>query len=187
MSGLGKATMMLLSAEMEPRLFDLDWQLLADATLTLIAVIALFFFLSYFLFNPAREFMNKRQEKIKDELNEARKSQEEAAALKAQYEDKLKNIDKEAEGILSAARKKAIDNEASIVAKAKEEAHSIVERAGAEAEQEKLRVKDDVKKEMINVASAVAMKAVAGSMDISVQENLVDETLKEMGESTWLS
>lgn len=84
MSVLGKAGIMMLSAEMEPRLFDLDFQLLADATLTLIAVIALFFFLSYFLFNPAREFLNKRQERIKGELDEAKKNQEEAAALKAQ-------------------------------------------------------------------------------------------------------
>ena len=187
MSEMGKATYMLLAAQMEPRLFDLDFQLLADAVLTLIAVISLFFFLSYFLFNPARDFMNRRREKIKSELDEAKKSQEEAEALKAQYEDKLKNIDKEAESILSEARKKALDNEASIVAKAKQEAHSIVERAGIEAEQEKLRVKDDVKKEMINVASAVAKKAVGNSMDVNVQERLVDETLKEIGEGTWLS
>ena len=187
MSELGKATFMLLSDQMEPRLFDLDFQLLADAVLTLIAVIALFFFLSYFLFNPAREFMNRRREKIKSELDEAKKSQEEAAALKAQYEDKLKNIDREAEGILSEARKKALDNEAAIVAKAKEEAHSIVKRAGIEAEQEKLRVADEVKQEMVSIASLMASKVVAGRIDTSVQDALVDETLKEIGNDTWLS
>lgn len=187
MSGLGKVGYMMLNAEMEPRLFDLDFQLAADTLLTLIAVIALFFFLSYFLFNPAREFMNKRQERIKGELDDAKKNQEEAAALKAEYEEKIRAIDKEAEGILSAARKKALDNEASIVAKAKEEAHTIIDRANSEAEQEKLRVKDDVKKEMISVASAMAQKAVGDSMDVSVQERLVDETLKEIGDGTWLS
>ena len=180
---------MLLSAEGETmeRLFDLDFQLLADATLTLIAVIALFFFLSYFLFNPARDFLEKRQQKIKDELDDAKKNQDDAIALKAEYEEKLKEINKEAESILSEARKKAIDNEASIVAKAKEEAHAIVDRANAEAEQEKLRVKDDVKKEMISVASAMAEKAVGTSMDGSIQDRLVDETLKEIGDGTWLS
>ena len=40
---------------------------------------------------------------------------------------------------------------------------------------------------MIDVAAAVAKKAVGNSMDISVQERLVDETLKEIGEGTWLS
>ena len=73
------------------------------------------------------------------------------------------------------------------MAKAREEAHSIVERANAEAEQEKLRVKDDVKQEMINVASELAKKAVGDSMDITVQDRLVDETLKEIGDGTWLS
>ena len=62
-------TGLLLAANvMEDRLFNIDFQLLADATLTLIAVIALFFFASYFFFNPAREFLQKRQDKIKEEL-----------------------------------------------------------------------------------------------------------------------
>lgn len=187
MNELSNACFALLSEEMEPRLFDLDFQLLADGLLTLISVIILFFFLSYFLFNPAREFLKKRQEKIKTELDEAKQNQEEAAALKAEYEEKIKAVNKEAESILSAARKKALDNEAAIVAQAKEEAHSIVERANNEAEQEKLKVKDDVKKEMISVAAAMAKKAVADNMNVAVQDNLVDETLKEIGDSTWLS
>ena len=186
MSAIGNG-LMLLTEEMEPRLFDLDFQLLADATLTLIAVIALFFFLSYFFFNPARDFLQKRKERIAGELEEAKKNQEEAAALKAEYEAKIKEVNKEAEGILSEARKKALDNEADIVAKAREEAHSIVERANAEAEQEKLRVKDDVKKEMISVAGELAKKAVGDSMDGNIQDQLVEDTLKEIGDGTWLS
>ena len=43
------------------------------------------------------------------------------------------------------------------------------------------------KKEIINVASAVAKKAVGNSIDVNVQERLVDETLKEIGEGTGLS
>ena len=55
-------------ATMEPRLFDLDFQLFHDAALMIIAVVALFLIMSYFLFNPAREFLKKRQEKIRTEL-----------------------------------------------------------------------------------------------------------------------
>ena len=76
-------TAVLMTAdEMTPRLFDLDFQLLADAVLSIIAVFVLFLAMSYFLFNPAREFLKKRQDKIRNELEEARVSQEEAAALK---------------------------------------------------------------------------------------------------------
>ena len=114
-------------ATMEPRLFDLDFQLFHDAALMIIAVVALFLIMSYFLFNPAREFLQKRQEKIRTELEDAKNNQEEAHALKAEYESKLKDIDKEAESILADARKRALANENRIVAAAKEEAAKKVE------------------------------------------------------------
>ncbi len=44
-----------------------------------------------------------------------------------------------------------------------------------------------MKKEMISVASLMAGKVVSASIDASVQDQLIDETLKEMGEKTWLS
>ena len=172
---------------MEPRLFDLDLQLLADAGLMMISIFVLFLFASYFLFNPAREFLKKRQDKIRGELEGAAKDKEDAAALKAEYEDKLKNIDKEADEILSDARKRALANENKIVADAKEEAARIIERARVEAELEKQKAADDVKREMVVIASMMAGKMVRASIDTSIQESLVNETLKEIGESTWLS
>ncbi|MDE6815797.1 MAG: F0F1 ATP synthase subunit B [Lachnospiraceae bacterium] len=172
---------------MEPRLFDLDLQLLADAGLMMISIFVLFLFASYFLFNPAREFLKKRQDKIRGELEGAAKDKEDAAALKAEYEDKLKNIDKEADEILSDARKRALANENKIVAEAKEEAARIIERARVEAELEKQKAADDVKREMVVIASMMAGKVVRASIDTSIQESLVNETLKEIGESTWLS
>ena len=172
---------------MESRLFDLDLQLLADTGLMMISIFVLFLFASYFLFNPAREFLQKRQDKIRGELEGAAKDKEDAAALKAEYEDKLKNIDKEADEILSDARKRALANENKIVADAKEEAARIIERARVEAELEKQKAADDVKREMVVIASMMAGKVVRASIDTSIQESLVNETLKEIGESTWLS
>ena len=54
------------------RLFDLDWQLVADASLMIVAVFFLFLGMSYFLFNPARKMLNDRRDKIKNELESAR-------------------------------------------------------------------------------------------------------------------
>lgn len=169
------------------RLFDLDLQLLADSVLMIIAIFFLFLVMSYFLFNPARKVLNDRKEKIRGELEDAKDNQEIAQRLKAEYEEKLKNIDKEAESILSEARKKALANENKIVADAKEEAARIIERARVEAELEKQKMSDDIKKEIISIASVMAGKVVSASIDTTVQERLIDETLKEMGDSTWLN
>lgn len=174
-------------ATMEPRLFDLDFQLFHDAALMIIAVVALFLIMSYFLFNPAREFLQKRQEKIRAELEDAKNNQEESRALKAEYDEKLKNIDKEAESILADARKRALANENRIIAAAKEEAAVIIERAREEAKLEKQKMADEVKKEIVAVAALMAGKVVASSVDVTIQDSLIDETLKEIGDSTWLS
>ena len=180
--------MILLTAgETYERMFGIDWQLLSDATLTLIAVFVLFGVMSYFLFNPARKMLSDRQAKIKGELDEARTNMEEARRLREEYEAKLRDIDKEAEEILSDARKRALANENQIVAQAKEEAARIMERARKEAELEKQKVSDEVKTEIISIASLMAGKVVAASIDTKVQDQLVDETLKEMGRETWLS
>ncbi len=169
------------------RLFNLDMQLVADSCLTIIAVFVLFLIMSYFLFNPARKMLAARQDKIKNDLDAAVTDKEEAAKLKEEYEEKLRNVEKEAEIILSEARKKALANETKMIADAKEEAARIIERAHTEAELEKAKVADEVKTEMINIASIMAGKVVGASIDTTVQNSLVDETLKEIGESTWLS
>lgn len=169
------------------RVFDIDLQLLADSVLMMVAIFVLFLVASYFLFNPVRKMLEDRKNKIKDELKDAATAQEEARALREEYSQKLKDIDKEAEGILADARKRALDNENRIVAEAHEEAARILERARSEAELEKQKAADDVKREMVVLASLMAGKVVKASIDTSVQESLVDETLKEIGESTWLS
>ncbi len=167
-------------------LFDLNWQLIADASLMIVAVFVLFLVMSALLFNPARNLLNSRRDKIRGELETAAAELEEAKALKEEYETKLKDIDKEAESILSEARKKALKNENMIVAQAKEEAARILDRAKVEADLEKQKLSDDVKKEIIAVASVMAGKIVAASIDTTVQDKLIDDTLKEMGDKTWL-
>ena len=156
-------------------LFNLDAQLLFDTALLAIAVFFLFMLMSYLLFNPARKLLKDRQERIANDIDSAKEDKESAAALKAEYEGKLKDIDKEAELILAEARQKALKNEAKIVDEAKEEASRIIKRAQEEAELEKKHAMDDMKQEMIQIASLMAQKVVAASIDTDIQDTLVEE------------
>ncbi len=178
---------LLTGGESMSRLFDLDWQLLADSILMIIAIFFLFLILSFFLFNPARKMLNSRRDKIRNELNTAREAMENAQKLKKEYETKLQGVEKEAEAILSEARRKALVSENQVIAQAKEEAARILDRARVEAELEKQKMSDDVKREIIVVASLMAGKFVSTSMDTAVQNQLIDETIKEMGDKTWLN
>lgn len=169
------------------RLFNLDPQLIHDTVLLMISMLVMFTFLSYLLFNPVRDFLKKRQDKIKEDIDTAKQDKEDAAALKADYDGKLRKIEKEAEAILSEARQEALQNEAKIIDEAKEEASRIIERANRQAELEKKAAADDMKKEMIQIAALMAQKIVAQTVDTKIQDSLVEETLKEIGDKTWLS
>ncbi len=169
------------------RIFEIDSQLLFDACVLAINIFLLFVILSYILFNPVRKMLTQRQEKITAQREDAIADKEEAAKLKQDYEVKLKEINKEAEVILSEARKKARANEDRIVGEAKEEAARIIAQAKAECELEKQKAADDVKKEIILVSTLMANKLVAATIDKQTQDTLIEETLGEIGDRTWLN
>ena len=169
------------------RLFSLDAQLIYDAILLAIAILVMFTFLSYLLFNPARDFLKKRQERVKQDIDQAAADKEEARKLREDYESRIQNIQAEADEILSAARKKALENENRIVDEAKEEAARILSRARNQAELEKKAAAEDMKKEMIAVASVMAGKLVGNAVTAEVSDALLEDTLKEIGEETWRS
>jgi F-type H+-transporting ATPase subunit b len=169
----------------DPRIFGLDPQTLFDTSITLLAMLVLFLLLSYLLFNPARDFINKRKQFIAGQLEEAASAKKDALDMKVEYDSKLAKVEEESAELLAEARKKAKKRENDIVAEANEEAHRIVVRAEKEVALEKDKVRDEMKQEMVQVATLMAGKFVAQSMDEKTQAELVAETLKDMGDDTW--
>ena len=176
-----------LSSGLGDYIFGLDPQLLVDSAITILAMFFVFLLLSYLLFNPARNLMGKRQEGIREQMETAAREKQDAIQFKAEYDEKIKNVQKETDEILSEARKKALKKESVMLEEAREEAAQIVARANREVELEKSKVKDEMKQEIINVATAMAGKIVASSLDESKQSQLLADTLEEMGDETWLS
>lgn len=169
------------------RLFGLDYQLLFDSLITALNVFLLFILLSYILYNPVRNMLKKRQDKITSDREAAEADKKSAYELKAEYEERLSQVEKEADSILSEAKKVALHNEQKIVDEAKQEAARIIARANTEAELEKKKCADEVKQQIIAVAQLMASKMVAKSLDASDSDALIEQTLNEIGENTWLS
>lgn len=170
---------------MEDRLFGLDPQLIFDTCITLVAMLVLFFAISYLLFNPARQLLEKRKKLIQDQLDEAASTKQDALDLKQEYDNRLSKVEEESKELLTQARQKAKARADEIVNEASDEANRIVARAEREVALEKDKVRDEMKQEMVQVASLMAGKFVSQTMDEATQAGLIDETLKEMGEETW--
>ncbi len=169
------------------RLFGLDAQLIHDALILGVNIFIIFVAASYLLFNPARALLKKRQDKIQADLDAAAADREKAAGLIREYESKLENIESEADAIMTDARNTALVSQAKIVAEAKTEAQSIIRRAENEIELERRRAIENMKQDIIDIAQSVAQSAVCAKMDAKVDEALVDDAIRQMGEDTWQS
>lgn len=176
---------MFLTAE--GRIFGLDMQLLSGMVFQIIAILILFVALTYIIYDPVRKVLNDRKMRVASEVDGAKQRRKEAAAYKTEYEAKLENIEKEADLILGEARKKALAKEKEILAGAKEEAAVIRVHARKEAELERKKAEDEIKQQIIEVATLMAGKIITVSLDDEDQSSLIRETLEEMGEETWLS
>ena len=148
---------MLLS--LDDRIFGLDAQLIFQLIFMGIAIFLLFLAASYLLLDPVRKKLNDRKERVMQEQREALENREAAVRMREEYDGKLKEIDKVAEQILSDSRKKAMQRENEIIVNAKEE--------------------------IISVASLLSEKLVASSLDEKKQNELIEQTLKEIGDDTW--
>ena len=69
-----------------------------------------------------RDVLEKRKQKIAGELASAAEDKSSAEAMKAEYEAKLRDVNKEAESILETARRKAKAREEEMLDEAKAEA-----------------------------------------------------------------
>lgn len=171
---------------MEDRLFGLDVQLLFDAFIVFIVIMIMYALMSKLFFKPVRAFLEQRKQAVATDRDEAQKLQEAALMSKAQYEEKLKAVHKEAEEILSASRKAAMKQQGAIIDQAKSEASAIMEQADRETVSEKQRIRDDVRREMCDIAMVLTAQ-FTDKADAQRGGVLLEEALKEMGGEAWLS
>lgn len=187
-SGVMSNGVVLASAQnaSKDRLIGFDVQTLAQVAFHAVAILVLIFVLAKLLFNPVREILRKRQEGIANEFKSIKTQKEETAALKAEYESKLKNIQQEADDILKEAHKKALNREKYIINEANAEAERILNRGKLEVQREQEKAKDEIKKQIVDIATVMASKFVMQSIDANTQDQLIEQTISEMGDNAWL-
>ena len=174
-----------LSAVPEGRLFGLDQQTLISAAIQLINVVLLAALLTWLLYKPVRRFLLKRAEHIASELARAAADMEKADALKADYEKRIDDVELERASVLEAARELAAVKSQQIIDGAKSDAASAKERSDEEIRKERERISDEIRQHIIDVASVMAEKFVAQTLDREARDRLFNETMAELEDISW--
>jgi actin-like ATPase involved in cell morphogenesis len=126
------------------RVFGLDAQTLISIGIQLFNAIILALALGFILYNPVKDFLRKRSEKIQKQIDDSDAAMMKAKELIAEYEAKIKDIDKERLEILEAARLKASEESKKILQEAKGEEDEIENKEDEIAEEMEIRGRDIV-------------------------------------------
>ncbi len=132
------------------------WNLL----FTVINVLVLYLLMKKFLFKPVLAVLEKRKEMIAANMEEARKSQQEAEELKADYEERLSAAKEEAQQIVHNARELAEQERTGILEKTRAESEQMIEKAKAVIVSEQEQAQQEAKEEIAKLAVLAARKII---------------------------
>jgi len=150
-----------------------------------INVILLVALLVWLLYKPIQNFLKKRTEKIKTQIDQAARDMATADTLRMQYKDNLAQIEHERVEILDAAHKSAADKSRKLVQAGQTQAEGLYTQALVDIEREKEKAQDAVKTQIILLSSLMAGKIVAHAVDQETQDRLFSEALAELEATPW--
>lgn len=147
-------------------------------------LILLFILLKIFLFKPIGKIMDERTRAIQDDIDAAKKSKDEAEALKQEYAENISQAKEKAQEIIMKAHEDAESEKNAIIRKSQEEADQLITDAGVTIENERKRVLAQAQTQIADLAIEAASKIIGENLDDDKNRRLVDKFLSgEEGDS----
>ncbi len=153
-----------------------------DASFWALIALILFFALLAYLKVPGMVTRNldSRADKIRDELNEARRLREEAQSLLADYQRKRREAESEAEAIVAEAKEDAERLTAETNAALEDMIARRTKAAETKIAQAETQAIAEVRARAADVAVSAAEKVLAAKVTGSVSETLLTKSIEEV-------
>jgi F-type H+-transporting ATPase subunit b len=133
---------------------------------------------------PAVKNMEKaREDRIRNDLESAEKSRNEAEQEKAQYMASLADARNEAGRIIDEARQSAESVRADIVARAEEDANEIRTRAQTDIANQRQQAMTQLRSDVASLSIDLAGRVVEKNLDDATNRQLVDNFIDQVGRS----
>ncbi len=151
---------------------------LGSILVQLIATAVLFFVVYKFLWKPVTTLLEERREIINNDLNDAKKVNEDAHKIKEELEEKMQDAKTEAKFIIETSRERGENERVRIVEDAEKEAIARMKKAEDEILREVSVARQNLKQEIVDVAFEVAEKIVEKEVDSKVHNKTVESVLE---------
>jgi F-type H+-transporting ATPase subunit b len=158
-------------------LISLDKSLIVQA----INFLILLFILKRLLYKPFLAKMEERTQAIQKSLDEAQAARAQAARQQEENETRLRAAHAEAAAIRAQAMKEASEEQKRLVEAARAESQRLVEGAKAQMDADVRRAREELRREVADLATAVAEKLVRRSLRDEDHRRIVAEAITKVG------
>lgn len=155
------------------------WQIL----ISLLNLLLLYLIFRWFLFKPVNRMLQKRQSEIDERYavaDEAKRIAEEDRRL---WDEKIGTVKDETNEMIKKAQDSAKRQSDAIVSKAREQADGIIRQAETQAELEMKKAEDGIKREIVEVSTALAGKLLNREVTEDDHRSLIESFIEKIGDS----
>ena len=137
-----------------------------------------------FAYKPLVGMMNARKEQIANDLASAEQSRLEAEQIKADYAAQIAKARQEAQEIVEKAHHQAKLSTAEEVAAARSQIENEKERARQDIVIERDRAMNSLRNEVVSLSVAMAGKVVAKDMNSETNTKLIEDAIRQLDSKT---
>ena len=138
----------------------------------------LFGLLSIVLYKPVLRMLDERQSKIKESIEQAEQIKEQAASSEERIKAQLETARKDGQAIIAQAAQVGEKLKEEAKEQAQKEAETLVAKAQAEIQQEQDRAIEELRREFSNIAILAAEKVINEALDKEKHLKLINEVLE---------
>ncbi len=158
-------------------MLEISWpQLITNV----IGFLILFLGLKRLAWGPILGLLEERQSRIKKEIETVEQARQQAAALEAEFENKLKEIDALARKRIEEAVREAQAVGADMKEKARLEAAAIYEKAKADIEREREQARVALRDDLVKMVMVAGEKVLRVQLTPGVHEQLITRYIDEL-------
>ena len=154
------------------------WQIIVS----LFNLVILFLLIKKFLYQPVKNVLKSRQDKIDEKNNQAEAYLSEAQKTKADLEAKLNDAENKADEILNEATLNAQRRGEKIISDAHDEADTIIRQAKNNAELEMKKAESEIKNQIVDVSFELSKKIIEREIKEEDHHKLIDTFISHIGD-----
>ncbi|MEK7715330.1 MAG: F0F1 ATP synthase subunit B [candidate division NC10 bacterium] len=157
---------------------SIDWRSLSVQMLNFVILLLI---LQRLLYKPFLAKMEERTQAIKKSLDEAQAARAAAARQQQQNEARLRSAHAEAAAIRAQALKEAAAEQRKLVDAARGESQRLIDTAKAQLDADVRRAREELRKDVGDLATAVAEKLIRKSLRDEDHRRIVAEAISKVG------